>query len=73
MQCIISPLTDITNCSFETGIITNDIKIAKVIPVYKSGPKEFFFPTTTIYLLYHSSQRLKKLAYNRLLNYTEKH
>jgi len=38
MQCRISPLTDIINCSFETGIIPNDIKIAKVIPVYKSGP-----------------------------------
>ena len=43
MQCIISPLTDIINCSFETGIIPNDIKIAKVIPVYKSGPKDVFF------------------------------
>ena len=42
MQCIISPLTDIINCSFETGIIPNNIKIAKVIPVYKSGPRDVF-------------------------------
>ena len=41
VQCIISPLTDI-NCSFETGIIPNNIKIAKVIPVYKSGPRDVF-------------------------------
>ena len=59
MQCITSPLTGIINCSFETGIIPNDIKLVKVIPVYKSGPKDVF-PTTALYLFYHSSQRFLK-------------
>ena len=31
MQCIISSLTDIINCSFETGTIPNDIKILLII------------------------------------------
>ena len=30
IQCILSPLTDIINCSFETDIIANDIKIASL-------------------------------------------
>ena len=59
MQCIITPLTDIINCSFETSIISNDIKMSKVILVYKSGPKDVFL-TTALYLFYHSSQRFLK-------------
>ena len=56
IQYIISPLTDIINCSFETGIISNDIKIAKVIPFYKSSQKDIL-PTTALYLFYLYSQR----------------
>ena len=73
MQCIISPLTDIINCSFETGIIPNDIKIAKVIPVYKSGPKDVFSNYRPISVLPFFSKIFEKLAYNRLLNHIEKH
>ena len=34
-----------------------------------------FFPTTALHLFHHSFERFlrKKLAYNRLLNYMEKH
>ena len=59
MQCILSPLTDIIYCLFETGIIPNDLKIAKVIPVYKSGPKNII-PPTAQYLFNHSSHRFLK-------------
>ena len=72
-QLWISQLIDIINCSFGTGINSNDIKIAKVIPVYKSGLEDVFL-TTALYFFYHSSQRfLKKLAYSRLFNYIEKY
>ena len=73
MQCIISPLTDIINCSFKTGIIPNDIKIAKVIPVYKSGPKDVFSNYRPISVLPFFSKIFEKLAYNRLLNHIKKH
>ena len=59
MQCIMSPFTDIINCSFETGIIPNDIKIAKVIPVYKSGPKDVFSNYRPISVLPFSQRFLK--------------
>ena len=37
---IIKPLTHIFNTSFKTGIFPDKLKIAKVIPVFKSGIKE---------------------------------
>ena len=73
MQCIISPLTDIINCSFETGIIPNDIKIAKVIPFYKSGPIDDCSNYHPMSVLPFFSKIFEKLAYNWLLNYIEKH
>jgi len=36
---ILEPLTHVINTSFETGIVPNDLKIAKVIPIYKSSDK----------------------------------
>ena len=56
MQCIISPLTDIINCSFETGIIPNDIKLLQLFRSINLVQK-MLFPTTALYLFYHTSQR----------------
>ena len=36
---LIKPLTDVYNASFSTGIMPDIWKIAKVIPVFKSGEK----------------------------------
>ena len=36
---IIKPFTEICNLSFATGIFPNAMKIARVTPVYKKGPK----------------------------------
>ena len=36
---ILEPLTHVINTSFETGRVPNDMKIAKVIPIYKSADK----------------------------------
>ena len=42
-QCIqhyIKPLTYLTNSSFECGIFPNELKFAKVIPIFKNGDKQ---------------------------------
>ena len=36
------PLTHIFNLSFESGIVPDKIKLAKVIPIFKSGNKNLF-------------------------------
>ena len=37
VEKVIEPLTYIINKSLDTGIIPDDLKIAKVIPIYKSS------------------------------------
>ena len=39
IHCIVVPLTHIFNLSMSTGIVPDTYKIAKVIPIYKSGNK----------------------------------
>jgi len=39
IDTIAEPLTEIINCSLETGIVPDELKIAKVVPVYKVGAK----------------------------------
>ena len=48
------PLTYIINKSFETEVFPDSLKLAKVIPIYKSGDKLFFliidqFPFSTLF------------------------
>ena len=41
-NCIISPLTSIFNLSITTGVVPDEMKIAHVIPLYKSGAHDVF-------------------------------
>jgi len=42
IDTVAEPLAEIINCSLETGSVPNELKIAKVIPVYKAGAKNEF-------------------------------
>ena len=42
LRKIVKPLNHICNVSFKTGMFPNQIKIAKVIPVFKAGAKCVF-------------------------------
>ena len=39
---IVEPFTHICNKSFEDGIFPEEMKLAKVLPLFKSGPKDQF-------------------------------
>ena len=39
---IIIPLRHIINQSFVTGVVPENLKVAKIIPIYKSGNKNSF-------------------------------
>ena len=39
IECYIKPLTRLVNSSYENGIIPDELKMAKVIPIFKSGDK----------------------------------
>ena len=47
---IVKPFAHICNVSFQTGVFPNKMKIAKVIPLYKSGEKHFYKLQANIFI-----------------------
>jgi len=66
---ISTPLAHIANLSFLNGTFPNDLKIAKVIPIYKSNDNRNFSNYRPISLLPAFSKILEKLVHNRLYKY----
>ena len=69
---ILKPLTHIFNTSFKTGVFPDKFKIAKVIPVFKSGIKENCSNYRPISLLPQFSKILEKLFNSRLSAFLDK-
>ena len=64
-----SPLTHLVNLSITHGIVSDELKIARVIPIFKSGDKALFSNYTPISVLPCFSEFLKRIIYNRIINY----
>ena len=63
---VVKPLVHIFNLSFSTGIFPSEMKIAKVIPLFKNGNKSDFSNYRPISLLSQFSKILEKLFNDRL-------
>ena len=63
------PLTNIFNKSLETGTVPDLLKLAKIIPIYKSKNKELLNNYRPISLLPTVSKLLKKIVHKRLYNF----
>ena len=68
---IIEPLTIIINKSLSTGIIPNQLKIAKVIPIHKQSDKKLLNNYRPISLLPAFSKIFEKVVFNRMINYMD--
>ena len=66
---IIEPLTNIINNSLSTGIIPNQLKIAKVISIHKQSDKKLLNNYRPISLLPVFSKIFEKVVFNRMINY----
>ena len=66
---ITGPLTIIVNKSLEAGNVPNEMKIAKIIPVFKSKEKVHFSNYRPISLLPTMSKILEKVVYKRLYKF----
>ena len=68
---IIEPLTIIINKSLSTGIIPNQLKIAKVIPIHKQSDKKLLNNYRPISLLPAFSKIFENVVFNRMINYMD--
>ena len=66
---IINPITYIINKSFETGIVPMEMKIAKVIPIFKNNDQCQVKNYRPISLLPSFSKVLERLMYNKIVQY----
>ena len=70
---ISSPLTHIFNQSITSGMVPIELKIARVVPLFKAGDKSIFSNYRPISVLPSFSKILEKLVYNRLIDYLSKY
>lgn len=70
---ILPLLVHIINTSFTTGIFPNELKVANVIPLFKSGSNSIFTNYRPISLLSTISKIFEKLFYSRLLDFLNKY
>ena len=64
-----TPLSHVFNLSFVNGQFPTKMKLAEVIPIYKSGDPELTNNYRPISLLPTFSKLLERLMFNRLYNY----
>ena len=68
----LEPFMHICNLSLEKGVFPRQLKIAKVIPLYKSGDDMLFSNYRPVSILPIFSKILERIMYNRLILYVEK-
>ena len=70
---IITPLHYLLNLSLETGFIPKELKIAKVVPVFKDGDCHLFNNFCPISLLNSVSKLLEKVVARQLIGFLNAH
>ena len=63
------PLTHMCNLSFKRGIFPVQLKIANVVPIYKTGNEHVFSNFRPVSVLPVFSKLLEKLMYNQLMDF----
>ncbi len=64
-----NPLSHIFNLSFAEGTFPDDLKIAKVTPIFKKDDPKYYTNYRPVSVLPMFSKILEKLTYNRLMKY----
>ena len=69
---IVDPFLHVCNISFSKGVFPDALKIARIIPLFKSGDKHVFTNYRPVSLLPQFSKILEKIFNNRLDSFIEK-
>ena len=67
------PLLHVLNLSLLTGVFPSELKVAKVIPLFKAGDPLLFSNYRPVSVLPLFSKILERLMYNRLLSFINQH
>jgi hypothetical protein len=70
---LMTPLLHIFNRSFYTGVFPKEMKLANVVPIFKSGDDSIFTNYRPVSVLPIFSKILERLMYNRLIDFINKH
>src|SRR6218665_958990 len=65
-------VSDIVNCSFSTGVVPPDLKIAKITPIFKQGDRQITTNYRPISILPFFGKIMEKAMCKRLNDYVEK-
>ena len=71
IQDVLLPLTHIINQSLSTGTFPNQLRTAKVLPIYKSGEKSNINNYRPISLLPSFSTIYEKIMFNKVVQFME--
>ena len=72
IKAFVKPLTLMINCSLTTAIVPDNIKIAKITPVYKTDDKHDMNNYRPISILPYFSKILEKVVYKRTMDFVTK-
>jgi hypothetical protein len=72
-KSFIVPLTHVLNLSITQGVVPNELKIAKIIPLFKHGDSKLMKNYRPISVLPVFSKILEKLVYKRTIEFIKKH
>jgi len=71
IAAVVEPLTHIINLSLSTGAVPQAMKIAKVIPIFKTGDRTEFTNYRPISMLPVFSKILEKIVANKLISFLD--
>ena len=71
-QALAGPLTHLINLLFKHSAFPKRLKIAKVIPIFKSGQRKYLDNYRPISILPILSRIFERIAYEQLAEYLEK-
>jgi hypothetical protein len=71
-ELFIEPLLHVINLSLKHGYFPDNMKLAKVLPLFKSGDKMMFSNYRPISILPIFSKLFERVMYNKILNFIEK-
>ena len=69
MDKLIEPMTHMVNESLKSGLFPSELKLARVVPIFKSGDPSLLTNYRSISVLFFSSKISEKIVYNLVFDF----